>query len=233
MKWVFCLLPTCERVLGEGRAKAGVAKALRQGSVIAVVQVLEEQQVLLLEVAQFPPGGVGVRVGRGLAAAGVRATGAVEAVAVGAVRVLQDLAQANASAVARILVEGGRAGSSVILVRGGLGRKGESRERERVPQGSPLGGGALRACASQPWGILQRRKRALTSSEENVGWTKGNYCKVPSSLTLCLYLDIFYIWPNVIEIWKCFTSCTRMMAKFRLINSNYFYWMIKHINNMQ
>lgn len=117
---------------------------------IAVVQVLEEQQVLLLEVAQFPPGGVGVRVGRGLAAAGVRATGAVEAVAVGAVRVLQDLAQANASAVARILVEGGRAGSSVILVRGGLGREGESRERERVPQGSPLGGGALRACASQP-----------------------------------------------------------------------------------
>lgn len=141
---------SCERVLGEGRAKAGVAKALRQGSVIAVVQVLEEQQVLLLEVAQFPPGGVGVRVGRGLAAAGVRAAGAVEAVAVGAVRVLQDLAQANASAVARILVEGGRAGSSVILVRGGLGRKGESRERERVPQGSPLGGGALRACASQP-----------------------------------------------------------------------------------
>lgn len=74
---------------------------------IAVVQVFEEEQVLLLEVTQFSPGGICVRVRRGLAAAGVCATGAVEAVVVGAVRVLQDLAQANASSVARVVVEGG------------------------------------------------------------------------------------------------------------------------------
>lgn len=148
--WVSLIIPTCQRVLGEGRAKAGIAKALCQGSVIAVVQVFEEEQVLLLEVTQFSPGGICVRVRRGLAAAGVCASGAVEAVVVGAVRVLQDLAQANASSVARVVVEGGWAGSSVILVRGGLGREGESRECESVPQGSSLGAGrgALRACAS-------------------------------------------------------------------------------------
>lgn len=75
---------------------------------IAVVQVFEEKEVLLLEVTQFPPGSIGVRVRRGLAASRVSTAGTVEAVVVGApVRVLQDLAQANASSVARVVVEGG------------------------------------------------------------------------------------------------------------------------------